>query len=93
MIPALQAGQIPEGARCRGRKTVLRREPGSGGRRLGGPLRYVALGGVPERSNGAVSKTVKGASSSRVQIPPPPLNIWLKSAWLSRFAKLFRRLA
>src|SRR4029453_8676031 len=31
------------------------------------------LGGVPERSNGAVSKTVKGASSSRVQIPPPPL--------------------
>jgi hypothetical protein len=32
------------------------------------------LGGVPERSNGAVSKTVKGASSSRVQIPPPPLS-------------------
>ena len=32
------------------------------------------LGGVPERSNGAVSKTVKGASSSRVQIPPPPLH-------------------
>ena len=30
------------------------------------------LGRVPERSNGAVSKTVKGASSSRVQIPPPP---------------------
>src|SRR5262245_3246959 len=29
-------------------------------------------GGVPERSNGAVSKTVRGASSSRVQIPPPP---------------------
>jgi hypothetical protein len=33
------------------------------------------LGGVPERSNGAVSKTVKGASSSRVQIPPPPLDV------------------
>src|ERR671914_1754282 len=30
-------------------------------------------GGVPERPNGAVSKTVRGASPSRVQIPPPPL--------------------
>jgi hypothetical protein len=31
-------------------------------------------GGVPERPNGAVSKTVRGASPSRVQIPPPPLH-------------------
>ena len=36
-------------------------------------LPYAPYGGVPERSNGAVSKTVKGASSSRVQIPAPPL--------------------
>ena len=35
--------------------------------------------------NGAVSKTVKGASSSRVQIPPPPLNTRLEPAWLSHF--------
>jgi hypothetical protein len=35
----------------------------------------VPSGGVPERSNGAVSKTVRGASPSRVQIPPPPLTI------------------
>src|SRR5207302_1453329 len=32
------------------------------------------LGGVPERPNGAVSKTVRRASASRVQIPPPPLD-------------------
>ena len=42
----------------------------------GGPtearLACTAHGGVPERSNGAVSKTVRGASLSRVQISPPP---------------------
>jgi hypothetical protein len=37
-------------------------------------LPLASHGGVPERSNGAVSKTVRGASSSRVQIPPPPLH-------------------
>ena len=31
-------------------------------------------GGVPERPNGAGSKIVRGASVSRVRIPPPPLN-------------------
>ncbi len=30
-------------------------------------------GGVPERSNGAVLKTVRRASASWVRIPPPPL--------------------
>src|SRR5688572_32738266 len=35
-------------------------------------LPYAVHGGVPERSNGAVSKTVRGASLSRVQISPPP---------------------
>src|SRR4051795_9192464 len=34
---------------------------------------FVALGGVPEWLNGAVSKTVGRASGSRVRIPPPPL--------------------
>jgi hypothetical protein len=33
-------------------------------------------GGVPERLNGAVSKTVVRASVPRVRIPPPPL-LWL----------------
>jgi hypothetical protein len=55
----------------------------SGYRTLGPPtrarrdVRQATLscpGGVPERSNGAVSKTVRRASVSRVQIPPPPLN-------------------
>lgn len=44
-------------------------------RRAGGPLgraNLVDLGGVPERPNGTVSKTVVGASSPWVQIPPPP---------------------
>ncbi len=31
------------------------------------------FGGVPERSNGAVLKTVEGASSPWVRILPPPL--------------------
>ena len=46
-------------------------------------LRLQPLGGVPERSNGAVSKTVRGASLSRVQIPPPPLITALFSSRLS----------
>ncbi len=33
----------------------------------------MSLGGVPERSNGAVLKTVGRASASWVRIPPPPL--------------------
>jgi hypothetical protein len=43
-------------------------------KRGGLPLRsrHPLCGGVPERPNGAVSKTVRGASPSRVQIPPPP---------------------
>ncbi len=32
------------------------------------------VGGVPERSNGAVLKTVGRASASWVRIPPPPLD-------------------
>jgi hypothetical protein len=32
-------------------------------------------GGVPERSNGAVLKTVGRASASWVRIPPPPLDL------------------
>ena len=34
-----------------------------------------SLGGVPERSNGAVLKTVGRASVPWVQIPPPPLSL------------------
>ena len=34
--------------------------------------RISRLGGVPERSNGLVSKTSEGASLPGVQIPPPP---------------------
>ena len=42
-------------------------------------------GRVPERPNGTVSKTVVGASSPGVQIPPlPPLNL------LCRFAEAFQ---
>jgi hypothetical protein len=33
-----------------------------------------------------ISKTVKGASSSRFQIPPPPLHTRLEPAWLSPFS-------
>ena len=33
------------------------------------------VGGVPERSNGAVLKTVGRASASWVRIPPPPLRL------------------
>ena len=35
-------------------------------------LQTPKLGGVPERSNGAVSKTVVPARVPRVRIPPPP---------------------
>ena len=52
--------------------------PHSGGR--GGPPLRAALdwisGGVPERSNGAVLKTVGRASVPWVRIPPPPLKAW-----------------
>src|SRR5436190_10846024 len=38
-----------------------------------GAARYdPPAGGVAERSNAAVSKTVRGASPAGVQIPPPP---------------------
>ncbi len=37
-----------------------------------GPPRGAADGGVPERSNGAVSKTVVRATVPWVRIPPPP---------------------
>ena len=37
-------------------------------------------GGVPERSNGAVLKTVGRASASWVRIPPPPLDAMVTDA-------------
>ena len=59
----------------------------------GAPRRSAALlaagsvtmrcGGVPERSNGAVLKTVGRASASWVRIPPPPLVSMPKPAWLN----------
>ena len=42
-----------------------------GGMGSAGPIRLIA-GGVPERSNGAVLKTVGRASASWVRIPAPP---------------------
>ena len=47
-----------------------------------------ALGGVPERSNGAVSKTVVRVSGPWVRIPPPPpgLAVWLARAVLDTAA-------
>ena len=37
-----------------------------------------------------ISKTVKGASSSRVQIPPPPLKTRLKTLWLAISRRISR---
>src|SRR6476646_6925612 len=40
------------------------------------------LGGVPERSNGAVLKTVGRASVPRVRIPAPPLAVQRQACWM-----------
>ena len=62
---------------CGGADVGLLRDPPLGRRRSAPPrvpLRSRrSSGGVPERLNGAVSKTVVGASPPRVRIPPPPL--------------------
>ena len=42
---------------------------------LSGQSSQCAFGGVPERSNGAVLKTVGRASVPWVRIPAPPLRI------------------
>ena len=66
--PFARFGPRSGGRSCRRPALRLRSRPPRSWARLGG----AADGGVPERSNGAVSKTVVRASVPWVRIPPPP---------------------
>src|SRR3546814_11771732 len=63
---------IPRRTCCVRRAVPLFGCAAAGSGRSPGDRTCAACGGVPEWLNGAVSKTVKGVSLSRVRIPPPP---------------------